>query len=136
MERPPTAPPDARALRRFGLLTGALFLAAFALLPWLRGRPWPRWPHVPGGFFLGLGVVRPTALGAVHCVWMRLGAALGWVNLRLILLLTFVVLLTPLGLLLRLVSRDPMRRRLDRGGAGSYRDPSTPPSRAQMTRPF
>jgi hypothetical protein len=136
MSAPPYKAPDAAGLRKFGLVTGALFIGLFALIPWLRHKPLPHWPLYPGTPFILLGLVAPRTLGPVHRLWMRLGGMLGWVNMRVILMVVFVVMLTPLGWILRLLSRDPLARKIERGGQGSYRKSATPPSREQMTRPF
>ena len=41
------------------------------------------------------------------------GAILGFVNARIILTVAFVLILTPMGLIWRLIGRDPLARRRD-----------------------
>jgi hypothetical protein len=55
--------------------------------------------------------VSPTSLRVVYRGWMALGQALGWFNTRIILGVVFYLLVTPMGLLMRLAGKDPMRRR-------------------------
>ncbi len=51
--------------------------------------------------------------------WMLLTFPIGWVVSHVVLLVTFYLVLTPIGLILRLGGRDPMKRRLD-PDAASY----------------
>jgi len=88
---------------------------------------WPLWPiHAPKPawlvvalLFLVSGLLRPRLLTPVHRLWMKFGAALGWVNSRIILGVVFFVLVTPIGLVMRLLGKDPLRMRSGRT-ASSY----------------
>jgi hypothetical protein len=48
---------------------------------------------------------------------MFFAIVLGWVNTRLLLGLFFFLLVTPVGLVLRLVRRDPLDRKFDASAA-------------------
>lgn len=96
--------------RQFGLLFAAVFtLVAF----------WPLWPpRAPSFYWLaGAGawlvtaLVYPKGLAPLYKVWMTFGHALGWVNARAILGLVFFVIVTPIGLVMRLFGKDPLRLR-------------------------
>jgi hypothetical protein len=50
---------------------------------------------------------------------MKFAFALAWVNTRLILGVFFYLVLTPSGLVMRLLGKDPLRRRIERS-AKSY----------------
>ena len=115
--------PDAitpRTLRSFGLLVGGAF-AVIGLWPrvW-RGEPPRLWALVLAVLLAGFGLVLPRALRHPYRGWMALGHALGWVNTRILLGLVFYLVVTPMGIVMRLFGKDPMRRRFDRG-ASSYR---------------
>jgi hypothetical protein len=58
-----------------------------------------------------LGLVRPAALRAVFVGLLVLTFPLNWLVSRLLLALVFCCLLTPLGLLFRLLGRDALGRR-------------------------
>ena len=51
---------------------------------------------------------------------MGVGEALGWVNTRIVLGVLFDGVIVPIGIMLRLRHKDPMRRKFDRA-APSYR---------------
>ena len=140
--------PDRKGLRKFGITTGLIFIGLFALIPMVikhKTMHWvpPRWPFVPAIPLIVLGVVWPGALGPVHRVWMKAGAMLGWVNTRIILGVVFFVVLTPIGLLMRLFGKDSLgleshrkKRGTGRATGRSYRVESTPLSRDRMKEPF
>ncbi|MGH7380700.1 MAG: SxtJ family membrane protein [Candidatus Methylomirabilales bacterium] len=59
-----------------------------------------------------LAVVMPRLLSPVHRVWMQMAHALGWFNTRVLLGLVYFFLMTPIGIVMRLMGRDPLDRRL------------------------
>ena len=123
-------------LRSFGLIFAAMVAVLFGLLiPWLAGHPWPYWPWYIGGVVGTLGLVAPPLLYPLYRVWMAFGMVAGWINTRLILGLLFFVMLLPVGLLMKLIGRDPMRRGFDRE-ATSYRIARTPAARDHMEKPY
>ena len=61
----------------------------------------------------------PPALRPTHWLLMKIAHALGWLNTRLILIVLFYIVFTPIGLLLRLFGKDLLSRKIDRG-AKSY----------------
>jgi hypothetical protein len=77
----------------------------------------------------------PALLRHVHAGWTRLGLALGSVNTRIILTLFFAISIVPVGLVMRLFGRDPMRWRLD-PDCDSYRIPSRQRGAQSMESPF
>lgn len=53
----------------------------------------------------------PVAARAFHRFWMGIAAVLGYINSRIILSVLYYGLFTPVGLVRRLIGRDPMNRR-------------------------
>jgi Saxitoxin biosynthesis operon protein SxtJ len=97
-------------LRNFGLLVGAVFsiIGIWPLL--LRGDKLRFWAIGLGGALIVLGVLMPGVLTPVHRAWMQLGHILGWVNTRILLGIVFYALITPMGILFRLMGKDIMRQ--------------------------
>lgn len=116
---PPPAPDDRRRLRGFGLLVGAILLAWGGLR---LGRSGGTELLVAGAALATLGLLLPGVLRLPHRGWMALGHALGALNSRLLLLLTFWLLLVPIGLLRRVLGGSPLaaRRRSLPGGGFTY----------------
>lgn len=111
--------------RAFGLVFAAVFLvvAAWPLL----GREPPRWwALVLSAAFALVAVVRPVVLAGLNRLWTRLGILLGRVVSPIALGILFYGVLTPLGALLRLTGKDPLRLKRD-PEASSYWIPRQPP---------
>lgn len=101
---------DAKTLRDFGLLIAGAALV-YALWPWVfRGEPIRLWAVGIGGVFGLLGAVAPTILTLPYKGWMFLGGILGWINTRIILGVLYYGLVVPMGLVMKMMGRDPMRR--------------------------
>ncbi len=98
-----------RTLTSFALIVGGALLL-IAAYQWRRGAP--QWVWVTliaiAAVLLIATVVAPSLLKPVYRGWMRLGEALGWVNTRILLTLIFFLVVTPIGLLMRLFGRSPM----------------------------
>jgi len=64
-----------------------------------------------GGLLLLLAALFPAGLAGPHRAWLALAIVLGRVNSAIFLFLTFFLVLTPLGFVLRLLGRDELSRR-------------------------
>lgn len=125
-----------KELRRFGLSVGAVILVLFGLvLPLLAGRSFPRWPFYLGLPLMLLGLAWPALLRPLHFVWMKLAAALAWINTRIILTLLFFLIFTPLAFFLRLLRKDSLGLRWERQAPTYWRSP-TVDSQPRFDRPF
>ena len=102
-----------KTLRSFGLLVGGIW-GVIALWPMVFRHEPPRlWALGLMAALVGLGLVAPAALRHPYRGWMALGHALGYVNSRILLSLVFYLVVTPMGFVMRLFGRDPMRRGFD-----------------------
>jgi hypothetical protein len=72
-----------------------------------------------------IGLAAPTLIRSLYVVWMALAFPIGWTVSHLMMLAVYYLVLTPIGLAMRLCGRDPMQRRFDRG-AQTYWLPRTP----------
>ena len=99
-----------KILRQFGLMIGGIFLL-IGLWPFVWRQEAVRiWAVVPGSLLAVTGLVVPGLLKQVYQGWMVVGHVLGWVNTRIILGVLFYGIVTPMGLVMKLTGRDPMRR--------------------------
>lgn len=95
--------------RKFGFTVGIAFLVLAGILAW-RG-------HAPvAAAFAGLGVLLlaggvaiPSHLGPVYRTWMAGARAISRVTTPLVLGLVYFLVLTPTGLLRRVLGGDPLR---------------------------
>ena len=67
-----------------------------------------------------LATLAPGILAPVYRWWMRFAEALGWINTRVLLILIFYLVVTPLGLIMRIARRSP----LDTAQKDSYWTPA------------
>ena len=73
-----------------------------------------------------IALVRPALLARLNRLWTMLGIILGKVVSPAVLGILFYGVLTPLGALLRLTGKDPLRLKRE-PGARSYWIPREPP---------
>jgi Saxitoxin biosynthesis operon protein SxtJ len=101
---------DTKELRNFGLLIGAIFnlIGLWPLV--VRGEQPRLWTVVVGSMLIILGLLIPRWLTPVHRGWMWVGHVLGWINTRILLSLVFYGLITPIGLVFRMLGKDTMRQ--------------------------
>lgn len=131
--------PPVNELRRFGLVTGAMIILFFGLLlPWLGHKDILHWFQIAGpvgAVLIAWAMLHPASLSVIHRPWMAIAEKIGWFNSRIILLVLFYVILTPIGFIMRLSGKDPLSRTLDRQEQ-SYRIRTEPRPKEQMERPF
>jgi hypothetical protein len=116
--------PTEREVRQFAYF----WLPAFCLLVGLvmvgRGSAWGAALAVwgLGGLSIALGLSRPRWMRYVFLGWMWAAFPIGWTVSHLLLGAIYYLVITPIGLAMRLLGRDPMLRRFDRN-ATSYWSP-------------
>ncbi|MBI4665212.1 MAG: hypothetical protein HY751_02250 [Nitrospinae bacterium] len=102
----------------FGVIGGIL---------WWRGRA--AYPYFLGAsaFFAFFAAFAPMALLPFYRLWIKFAAALAWFNTRLLLAIVFYLIITPTGLIMRALGKDPMDRRIDKSAATYWkkREPNT-----------
>ncbi len=76
-----------------------------------------------------IGFLLPPVARAFHNAWMGLALVLGYVNSRILLFVMFYGLITPFGLVSRLVGRDVLNRRAK--GRDSYWIPRERPKQTR-----
>jgi len=113
-----------RELRVFGFGLAAL-LTLLAGLAWRKGSAAAPWELSLAAAAAGLAGLKPLALKPVHEPWMKVAGAVGKANTYLAMALVYYLVITPYGLLIRLLGRDLLDEKLrDRN---SYWHPKGPP---------
>jgi hypothetical protein len=125
-----------KQLRNFGFVTSLMIALVFGLfLPWIFDRNYPIWPWWLSGGGVLWALVLPATLQGVYQVWMKIAYVLGQVNTHIILGLCFYIIVLPIGLIMRVVGKNPMNRKLSRD-IGSYRVISHKRDNDHVERPF
>lgn len=111
--------------RGFGFVMAGVF-TVIGLFPLLDGAAPRLWALAVAGAALAAALVRAELLAPLHRVWFKLGLLLHRIVSPVVLALLFYGVVTPTGLILRALGKDPLRLRFDRGAA-SYWIPRKPP---------
>lgn len=98
--------------RSFGLVATGFF-AIVGLLPLAGGGSVRMWALAAAGALAVISLVRPSVLHWPNRIWFRFGLILHKVTTPIILGALFFAVITPFGLLMRLVGRDPLRLKVD-----------------------
>ncbi len=101
-----------KKLREFAFVVGGVLCAIGVLLLW-RGRENYAWFLFAGMLLAGIGVVASALLMPLQKAWMTLAILIGWVMGRVLLSILFFLVLTPLGVILRLMGKDLLGLRRD-----------------------
>ena len=123
--------------RRFGFSVGGVFLAIGLFLRWRGYLTVGTGLAVPGGLLILGGLLVPRWLVPVERRWMAVAGAVGAFNARVILSIFYYLIITPVGLVMRLFGRDPLDRRLRTGDSyWQKRSPEQAPSRERYARQY
>ena len=113
-------------LRQFGITLGVI-LGIFGGIHFLKG-------HTNAySWFLGIalififsGVILPKVLYPLFVVFTKAAHALGWFNTRVILILVYYIILTPIGLLMRLFGKNILDKKRHFHGQGYWVERAVP----------
>ena len=95
--------------RSLGLSVGLVCTLAGTLSRWRGHDVFGPTLIAAGTILLILGVAAPRVLRVPNRVWWRFAQTLGWINARVLLTAFFVIVLTPVGVIMRLCGRNPLR---------------------------
>jgi hypothetical protein len=123
--------PHGSSDRSFGLVFTALFLV-IGLAPVLHDRPVRLWSIALAAVFLAVALARPTLLAPLNRLWTRFGLLLHKIVNPIVMGAIFYLAITPFGVVMRLIGKDPLRRGFDRK-AESYWIDRTPPGPPPQT---
>jgi hypothetical protein len=117
--------------RRFGLTIAAI-LGTIGGGRLILGHSHSAWWLGAAATLALFAVYRPTALGPINRAWLRLGLALYKIVNPVIMALLFFSTIVPIGIVMRLRGKDPLRLRRD-PDASSYWIGREPPNSSSET---
>ena len=91
--------------RNFGIVFFIVFLL-IALYPLLKGNDLRIWSLVISFIFLALGLVNSKILTPLNRLWFKFGLLLGRFISPLIMGIIFFIVVTPIGIIMRLLKKD------------------------------
>lgn len=98
--------------RSFGLVFTAVFVIV-GLLPLLGDGQIRIWALIVAALILAISFIRPTLLAPLNLIWFKFGMLLGKVMTPIVMGLLYFVTITPIGLMMRAVGKDPLRTKLE-----------------------
>ena len=121
---------EKRRLRNFGITMAVVLSIIGSVLLW-NDRPACIYYFVISSLFLICGFAFPKLLYPIEWAWMKLAFILGTISTRIILTIVFYLAVTPIGLLRRLFSKDPLDMKIDKNAKSYWKpvDPKGPKSR-------
>jgi hypothetical protein len=99
----------AREGRKFGLTVGVAFFALTALMIWRDNAVAAKVTGSLGARLVLGGLLIPARLGPVHAAWMGLAHAISKVTTPIFMGIVYFLVLAPVGMVMRLFGRNPMR---------------------------
>jgi len=94
-----------KELKSFGLTIGIIFLVIGGFLFFKEKDFYQIFIYFAGGL-IGFGYLIPIILKPIYIIWMVFAVILGWIMNRVILMLLFYILITPIGILARVFGKD------------------------------
>jgi hypothetical protein len=91
--------------RSFGILFFIVFLL-IAIWPTLNGEPVRIWSIIVSLIFLIFGLINSKFLTPLNIAWIKFGEILGRIIAPIVMALIYFIILTPIGLFLRLIRKD------------------------------
>jgi NADH:ubiquinone oxidoreductase subunit 5 (subunit L)/multisubunit Na+/H+ antiporter MnhA subunit len=122
-------------LRKFGMTIAVGFAVLGAIFLWRDLGAW-RSMFVLSGLLLVIALALPKILAPLEWVWMKVAHAIGIVVTYILLTLTFYLVITTVGLLMRLFGHDPMRRKFERDKKSYWIDVDPEGSSSRPDKPY
>ena len=101
--------------RNFGLVFFVVFLI-ISLWPLLDGGQLKIWSLFFSLFFLVLGLMNSKLLTPLNLLWTKFGILLGNVFAPIVMSFIFFLVVTPIGLLMRMMGKDLLRTKYNKSG--------------------
>lgn len=128
-----------KALRKFAWVVGGVFGGLTLYIRWKTGFFTPGWQLLGGSaaLLLLIGTGIPRVLRPLYLGWMGLAFVLGFFMTRVLLTLVFFLVVSPIGLVMRLLGKDLLDKKIDQN-ASTYWKPRTTydPSPKRLERYF
>ena len=122
--------------RRFGLSVGIAFLVLTSLLVWRDRDVAGLITGGLGSLLVAAGLMVPTRLHPVERAWMAMAHAISLVTTPILLGIVYFLVLTPIGLVIRVLGRNPLVHRESEAGSYWISTADGASERGDMTRQF
>ena len=112
--------------RSFGLVFAAVFTIVGVYLYWSKGTiTW--WPIATAALFALAALAIPRILYWPNFLWFKFGLLLGRIIAPIVMAIVYLLVMVPIGLLMRLFGKDLLRLKLDPNSASYWIEREDPP---------
>jgi hypothetical protein len=101
-----------KELRQFGITISVVLGILGCWFLW-REKQWYFYLFIVSLTFLSFGFLLPSFLKPLHKLWMAIGLVIGWFVTGVIMIVLFYLVVTPIGLFMRVRGKDLLNRRFD-----------------------
>ena len=112
---------DKHSLRKFGLTVGTVLLLIGIALYLFDKTSFIYFGGI-GLILMLFGLVLPNMLKTINKIWMTFAIILGWFMSRVILIILFYLIITPIGFLSKIFRSDPLNRKWDSSVSSYWED--------------
>ena len=98
-------PNSNKDIKSFGITIGIVLFIISAILMYY-AKEFYQFSAIIASTFIVLGFILPVLLKPIYFMWMAFAAILGWVMTRVILSIVFYFILSPIGIITRLLGED------------------------------
>jgi len=111
-----------KELREYALTVGIIYLIILTVAVLFKHINVNPNLFIAGIAFIVLGLSFPVLYKPLHKIWMAFGIIMGFFVSRLILTILFYFVLTPTGLLMRLLGKDVLHQKIDKKSTSYWHD--------------
>ena len=112
---------ELQILREFGLVMALACTIVGGILLW-KERPATPILFLVAVCFLGAAIFAPKILLPLERVWMKFAEVLSAIMTRVILCLTYYLVITPIGIIMRLLRKDLLELRLEKNAPSYWKE--------------
>lgn len=106
-------------LRKFGCLMSICLALLGGLFLW-RNKSFYWCFFIVSVLFLLFGLAIPASLGGIYKSWMKLSRIIGFFTSKIILAILFYLVLTPMGIVMRIFGKDILGINFNKSSSASY----------------
>ena len=105
-----------KELRNFGITIGVILLVIGGYLFFKELGSYQTFLYLAIAL-IGLGLIIPNLLKPIYLIWMIFAVIIGWVMTRVILSLLFYFIITPIGIIAKILNKDFLNLKKEYGKA-------------------
>jgi len=117
-----------RDLKNFGLIWAVIFLI-IAFLPFFKVHEIRFWAVYTSLSFIAISLIYPNFYQQIYFYqgWIKFGNLIGKINSKIIILILFYVIFMPIGIILKILRKDLLRKKIDKLSTSYFIDREVQP---------